>query len=105
MCPPIMQPRRRRPLGPNKGSERRLTCPAVVRLHALDDHLKPREAAQPSLAAKLGGLPDLEPLGDFLVSKKLRGSPAAGSLRALGEGGWWTQQRLFEEGFEDVSDP
>ena len=63
------------------------------------------DAAASSLAARIGGTPDLEPLRDLLASKALRGSPAAGSLRALGEGGWWTQSKLFEEGADGISDP
>eukprot|EP00972_Heterocapsa_arctica_P020068 2963752-Heterocapsa_arctica.AAC.1 len=81
----------------------REVCPAVVRLHAMDD-LRRREATTSSLAERIGGAPDLEPLADFLVSKKARGSPAAGSLRALGEGGWWTQERLHRESAEGVQD-
>ena len=80
-------------------------CPAIVKLHAVDD-LRRREAAESSLANRIGGPPDLEPLTDFLASKRARRNPApAGSLRALGEGGWWTQQRLHAEGVEGVSDP
>ena len=69
-------------------------CPAIVKLHAVDD-LRRKEAAESSLANRIGGPPDLEPLTDFLASKRARRNPAlAGSLRAPGEGGWWTQQRL-----------
>ena len=77
-------------------------CPMQVKLHALHD-LHRHEAGNSSLATRLGGPPDLEPLGDFLHSSKMRMSPASSSLRALGEGGWWTQDRLFQEG--RVDDP
>ena len=78
-------------------------CPTVIKLHAMDD-LGRREAAGSSLAARIGGAPDLEPLADFLRSKKARGCAAASSLRALGEGGWWTQERLHREGAGGVED-
>ena len=42
------------------------TCPAVLRLHALDD-LRRLEAAQSSLAQKIDGPPDLEPLFEFIA--------------------------------------
>ena len=74
-----------------------ITCPMQIRLHALQS-LRRSEASSSSLAVRLGGPPDLEPLSDYLASKKMAWSPAAGSLRALGEGGWWTQSRLFGEG-------
>ena len=80
----------------------REVCPSQIRLHALDD-LRRLEAAKSSLALRMGGPPDLEPLTDFLATRKVRKSQAAGSLAALGEGGWWTQARLFEEG--RVGDP
>ena len=76
------------------------TCPAQVRLHALDD-LRRREAEGSSLAARIGGPPDLEPLVDMLASQKATCSKASASLRALGEGGWWTQSRLHEQGTAD----
>ena len=63
-----------------------------------------KEAAASTLATKIGGPPDLRPLKAFLGSKRAKSNGAAsGSLRALGEGGWWTQQRLFNEG--KVADP
>ena len=74
----------------------RTECPAVVVQHALED-LRRLEAAASSLAARLGGPPDLEPIQDAIASRAIRGRPAAGSLRSLGEGGWWTQARLHEE--------
>ena len=79
-----------------------LVCPMQIRLHALND-LRRMEAATSSLAVRIGGAPDLEPLFDYLASSGIRASPAAGALRALGEGGWWGQARLFEEG--RVEDP
>ena len=75
-------------------------CPMQIRLHALSD-LSSIEAESSSLASRIGGPPNLEPLCDYLATKKMRESPAAGSLRALGEGGWWTQDRLFAEGRAD----
>ena len=53
------------------------------------------------LASCMSGPPDLEPLSEFLATKKVRGSQAAASLKSLGEGGWWTQSRLFAEGRAD----
>ena len=80
-------------------------CPWVVKQFALDDLMR-LEAAASSLAAQVGGPPDLRPLKQFLRSKACKGSPAAaGSLRALGEGGWWTQDRRFNEGLPGVVDP
>ena len=76
------------------------TCPKQVNLHALQD-LRLTEALSSSLTARIGGPPDLEPLSDYLATKKMLRSPAAASLRALGEGGWWTQERLFQEGRAD----
>ena len=81
----------------------RETCPAVVGQHALVD-LRRMEACTSSLAQRIGGPPDLEPLRDFIATKAMRRSPAAESLRSLGEGGWWTQARLFEEKLPDVED-
>ena len=74
-------------------------CPAEI--GALD--LATVEAAASSLALRIGGPPDLEPLSDYLASSAARNCPAAGSLRALGEGGWWTQERLHAAGI--VADP
>ena len=80
-------------------------CAWVVRQLAMDDLMR-TEAASSSLAARIGGPPDLRPLKEFMRSKTCRENPAvAGSLRALGEGGWWTQARLFEEGVQGVTDP
>ena len=75
----------------------REVCPMQIRLHAMDD-LHMVEAENSSLAARIGGPPDLEALSDFLKVKRIRSSPVAGSMRALGEGGWWTQSRLHAEG-------
>ena len=42
---------------------------------------------------------------DFLNSQTARQSPAAaGTLRALSEGRWWTQQRPYDDGFPNVHD-
>ena len=60
------------------------------------------EAVSSSLAARIGGPPDLEPLRSFLHS--IRRTKAAASLRSLGEGGWWTQSRMYEAGMPGVSD-
>ena len=69
---------------------------AVERLCRMD-----AEASQ--LGRRIGGPPDMEPLRNMLRSKGL--SPAAaGSLRALGEGAWWTQARLFDAGVKGVDD-
>ena len=63
-----------------------LVCPVQIRLHALND-VRRVEAITSSLAARVGGAPDLEPLFDYLATSRIRASPAAGALRALGEGG------------------
>ena len=47
----------------------------------------------------------MEPLRDFLASRAARNRPASASLRALGEGGWWTQERLHAAGVEGIVDP
>ena len=60
------------------------------------------EAVSSSLAARIGGPPDLEPLRSFLHS--IGRTKAAASLRSLGEGGWWTQSRMYEAGMPGVSD-
>ena len=78
------------------------TCPMQVQKHAIQE-LRWLEANSSSLAARLGGPPDLEPLSDYLATKKVASSQAAFSLRALGEGGWWSQSRLHQEG--RVEDP
>ena len=80
--------------------EMQSVCPMQIRLHALSD-LSSIEAESSSLASRIGGPPNLEPLCDYVATKTMRESPAAGSLRALGEGGWWTQDRLFAEGRAD----
>ena len=75
-------------------------CPAVIGMHAARD-LAAVEAAECTLARRIGGPPDLEALTDYLNSSAARNSTSAGSLRALGEGGWWTQERLHEAGIVD----
>jgi hypothetical protein len=60
------------------------------------------EAQSSSLASRIGGPPDLEPLKGFLHTQ--RGPKVGASLRALGEGGWWTQKRMFEAGMRGVED-
>ena len=54
-----------------------------------------REAQHTKLACTMGGAPDFEPLRAF-VNKKGLSHKVASSLRSLGEGGWWTQQRMYE---------
>jgi hypothetical protein len=84
--------------------ELRSMCPAVVLQHAERD-LSHVEACSSTLAGRIDGPPDLEPLTDYISSRKMRRTAVAGSLRALGEGGWWTQARLFEAELEGVDDP
>jgi hypothetical protein len=78
-------------------------CPAVVALMAKDD-LSRAEAVASTFAARIGGPPDLEPLSDLLASKVIANRGVAGSLRALGEGGWWTQSRMHQVGMSGVVD-
>jgi hypothetical protein len=61
-----------------------------------------KEAPSSSFAVRTGVVPDLEPLKAFL--KTIRRTKAAASLRSLGEGGWWTQERMHAAGFEGVED-
>ena len=70
-------------------------APKDVRLLA-NRALMALEASRSSLATRIGGPPDLEPLNRFLNGQ--RGTKVSASLRALGEGGWWTQQRMFDNG-------
>ena len=81
----------------------RKMCPLDVTAYA-KEALAAIEAASSTLAAWIGGPPDLEPLCDH-VKKKGVSAVAAGSLRALGEGAWWTQERMHAAGFQGVSDP
>ena len=60
------------------------------------------EASKTSLAERIGGPPDLEPLRSYLHT--IRRTKAAASLRSLGEGGWWTQSRMHEAGMAGVED-
>ena len=53
-------------------------------------HISDDLAAQSSWVKVLGGIPDLDALGS-VVGGKAKRTPGAGSLRALGEGAWWTQ--------------
>ena len=64
--------------------------------------LRHKEAPKSSFALRTGVSPDLEPLRLFLHS--IRRTSAAASLRTLGEGGWWTQDRMYAAGFEGVED-
>ena len=82
----------------------RCVCPMVIRQHAERD-LSAFEARGSTMAARIGGAPDLEPLADFVFTKQFRRSAVAVSLRSLGEGGWWTQARLFAEGVAGIADP
>ena len=79
----------------------RKVAPYVISQLALHD-LRCKEAAQSSLALRIGGPPDLEPLKAHIHS--VRRTKAAGSLRALGEGGWWTQARMHAEQLPGVED-
>ena len=79
-------------------------CPNEVMKRAKEALMR-RDAANSDLAKKIGGPPDFEPLRQFLRTRAARRSPAAASLRSLGEGGWWTQERLFGEGLEGISHP
>ena len=79
----------------------RKMAPRVVSLLALHD-LQENEAAGSSLAKRIDGPPDLEPLRGHL--HLIRRTKAAGPLRALGEGGWWTQARMFAEQLPGVDD-
>ena len=82
-----------------------VVCPWVVRQFAMDDLMRV-EAASSSLVTRIGGPPDLRPLRAFLASRACKqNSAVAGSLRALGEGAWWTQARMFKEGLPGVADP
>ena len=74
-------------------------APRDVQLLAIRDlvHL---EAKSSSLTTRIGGPPDLVPLKDFL--RKKRSPKVAEALRALGEGGWWTQARMYEAGMDGV---
>ena len=59
-------------------------------------------AAGSDVAGEVGGIPDFQALNAVVRSKA--GAPSAkASLRALGEGRWWTQSRLHAAGL--VSDP
>ena len=80
----------------------RKTCPLVILAHAKRD-LQLSDAENSSLADKIGGAPDLEPLRDFLASQAGRSSKGPASLRALGGAGWWTQSRLFDAGVDGIT--
>ena len=60
-----------------------------------------KEAQASNMAAKIGGPPDFEPLRAFLNKRGLSYKISA-SLRSLGEGGWWTQQKMYEANFSGV---
>ena len=64
--------------------------------------LMPKEASSSSLATRNGFPPDLEPLKGFLHS--IHRTKAAASLRYLGEGGWWTQDRMHAAELHGVTD-
>ena len=53
------------------------------------------KATTSSWVAVLGGVPDFAPLRSICASSKGLASTATASLRALGEGGWWTQADIF----------
>ena len=64
--------------------------------------LRHKESPSSSLAIRNGFPPDLEPLKGFLHS--IRRTKAAASLRSLGEGGWWTQDRMHAAELRGVTD-
>ena len=64
--------------------------------------LRHKEAPNSSLAARTGVVPDLEPLKCHLHA--IRRTSAAASLRSLGEGGWWTQDRMYAASLHGVTD-
>ena len=79
-------------------------CPDTLRL-MLRDALRDQDGKRSAMGARIGGMPDLEPLRDAVGTKAVRGTAVGASLIALGEGGWWTQERLFEAGAHGVEDP
>ena len=74
-------------------------APKDVQLLATRD-LMHVEARASSLVSSVGGPPDLVPLRDFIKGK--RSSKVVAALRALGEGGWWTQERMYEANMSGV---
>ena len=78
-------------------------CPAVVTKHATAA-LEDVDRRSASTCWRINGVPELEPLADFIHGKKWKDSRQAESLRALGEGGWWPQARLHAEGVRGVQD-
>ena len=78
------------------------TCPNVVARLARRAILH-KEASETRMAEAIGGPPDLGPLKAYLHN--IRRTKAVASLKALGEGGWWTQQNRFEAGMEGVDSP
>ena len=78
-------------------------CPGVIQQYA-ERALEEREAASCKMAVRLGYIPNLDPLSEVVNVKRYGGSSAHESVRALGEDGWWTQERLFREAFLGVED-
>ena len=81
----------------------KLVSPISISIHA-KAALTRVDGAASHLAARLGGIPDLEALKTCVNSKR-NSPPVAESLRALGEGGWWTQERHFSSGTYGFADP
>ena len=77
--------------------------PKIVMKHAVRG-LADLEAAKSSTARRIGGPPDFSALQDHLASKAGRSAEGAASLKAMGEGGWWTQSRLHDEMVAGVVD-
>ena len=69
-------------------------CPRVVLMMA-QRRMAELDAASSRLAARIGAVPDLEPLASIVRSKEQSHSTALLSLKAMGEGGWRTQADLF----------
>ena len=78
-----------------------MVSPRDVQLLA-ERALRHKEACSSSFASRTGIPPDLEPLKGYLHT--IRRTKAAASLRSLGEGGWWTQSRMYEAGFAGIID-
>ena len=56
------------------------------------------DAAACRLSTTIGATADLEPLAAVVRAKGPEQTSTVASLQTMGEGGWWTQSRLFEAG-------